>query len=191
MQDSQSGRPDRTPTVVPTQATDGGESSRKPGSTRWATRKPTLQIGTLLVVTLVLGLLVWLANEKALGVLLAALVVAIPVIAAAAFVLYREKRSQQAMQRALESIEARARGFFESAMDPIITIDESQRIVLFNARGRGGVRLAARRGHRAAGRHADPRALPRRAPRPRRPIRHDRRDVAADGRTDRARRPAR
>ncbi len=82
MQDSQLGRGGRAVTILPARATEGGKSPKQAGSNRRATQKLTLQIGTLLVVTLVLGLLVWLANAKALEILVAALVVAIPVIAA-------------------------------------------------------------------------------------------------------------
>jgi PAS domain S-box-containing protein len=96
-------------------------------------RKPALQVGVLLLVTLLLGLVVWLANERAYNVLVATLAIGLPVVGVVSFVLYRENRSQQATQRALESMQARASGFFESAMDPIISIDENQRIVLFNA----------------------------------------------------------
>jgi PAS domain S-box-containing protein len=46
--------------------------------------------------------------------------------------LYRQIRARQAAQLGLSSIEARATDLAESAMDPIIELDESQRIVLFN-----------------------------------------------------------
>ena len=144
MQNSQTRRRGSIPALVPAKGVNGDESSKQATSKHWAGRKPTLQIAALLVVALVLGLLVWLANEKALEILLAALVVGIPVIAAVAFVLYRENRSQQAVRRALESIEARASGFFESAMDPIISIDEDQRIVLFNAAAEAAFRWPRR-----------------------------------------------
>jgi len=92
-----------------------------------------LQILGLLAATAALGVGVWLVGERPREMLVTALSVVVPVILAVAFLLYRQNRTRQATQRALHSMKARASGFFESAMDPIISIDESQRIVLFNA----------------------------------------------------------
>jgi PAS domain S-box-containing protein len=63
---------------------------------------------------------------------------AIGAIAAASAVLWsmitlhRQIRVRQEAQRDIQSIEARANDLAESAMDPIIELDELQRIVLFN-----------------------------------------------------------
>lgn len=46
--------------------------------------------------------------------------------------LYRQARVRQAAQRGLTSAQARANDLAESAMDPIIALDEARRIVLFN-----------------------------------------------------------
>lgn len=92
-----------------------------------------LQIFGLLAATAALGVGVWLVGERPRETLVIAVSVVVPVILAVAFLLYRQNRTRQATQRALQSMQARASGFFESAMDPIISIDESQRIVLFNA----------------------------------------------------------
>ena len=92
-----------------------------------------LQILGLLAATAALGVGVWLVGERPRETLVIAVSVVVPVILAVAFLLYRQNRTRQATQRALQSMKARASGFFESAMDPIISIDESQRIVLFNA----------------------------------------------------------
>ena len=63
----------------------------------------------------------------------ATLLIAVPLIGVVALLLYRESRSHRAMQRALERMQARASGFFESAMDAIVAVDEQQNVVLFNA----------------------------------------------------------
>ena len=47
--------------------------------------------------------------------------------------LYRRSAEHLADQRALQNVEARVGGIVESAMDPIISINEGHRIVLFNA----------------------------------------------------------
>ena len=51
----------------------------------------------------------------------------------AMFLLYRQIRQRQAATQALEGVTARVSDIVESAMDPIITLDADQRIVLFNA----------------------------------------------------------
>lgn len=46
--------------------------------------------------------------------------------------LYRQTLDRRSARRELRAVEARVTGVVESAMDAIITVDESQRIVLFN-----------------------------------------------------------
>jgi PAS domain S-box-containing protein len=52
---------------------------------------------------------------------------------AGVLLLFRQRRQQAASQRALHDAQARVGGIVESAMDAIITVDEAQRVVLFNA----------------------------------------------------------
>jgi PAS domain-containing protein len=103
-----------------------------------------LQILGLLAATAVLGVGVWLVGERPRETLVTALSVVVPVILAVAFLLYRQNRARRATQRALQIMQARASGFFESAMDPIISIDESQRIVPFNAAAERAFRWSRR-----------------------------------------------
>jgi hypothetical protein len=59
----------------------------------------------------------------------AGLLVSVPIL----LVVYREVADRRAAVRALENVEARVGGIVESAMDAIVTIDEEQRVVQFNA----------------------------------------------------------
>jgi len=49
------------------------------------------------------------------------------------FLLYRQVRRRQAAGRALQDVEARVSDIVESAMDPVIAVNQDQRVVLFNA----------------------------------------------------------
>jgi PAS domain S-box-containing protein len=49
------------------------------------------------------------------------------------FLLYRQVRRRQASGRALQNVAARVSDIVESAMDPMIAVDQDQRVVLFNA----------------------------------------------------------
>ena len=51
----------------------------------------------------------------------------------ALFLVYRQLFDRRQVHRALENVQARVGGIVESAMDAIVTIDERQRIVQFNA----------------------------------------------------------
>lgn len=51
----------------------------------------------------------------------------------AVVLLYRQARGRQVASRALQNVEARVSDIVESAMEPMIAIDQAQRIVLFNA----------------------------------------------------------
>ncbi len=62
------------------------------------------------------------------------------------------------MRDALDEATTRLGAIVETAMDPIITVDEAQRIVLFNQRRRAGLRLHAQRGDRCVARAASSRS---------------------------------
>ena len=51
----------------------------------------------------------------------------------AMYLLFRQVRQRQTASRAVASLEARVSDVVESAMDAIITVDEQQRVVVFNA----------------------------------------------------------
>jgi PAS domain S-box-containing protein len=132
VQDSELGRRSDAPAALPAPGIRGDPSSKHPSSTRWTERNPTLKVAALVLVMLVFGLVAWLANARAPETVRAMLIVAVPVIGIVAFVLYRDNYARESMRRALQSMQARASGFFESATDPIIAVDENQRIVLYN-----------------------------------------------------------
>ncbi len=85
------------------------------------------------VVTLVLAIaaavLGWQRDEMVLAAAAFAALLAVPTT----FLLLRQRAANVRAQRALKDVEARVGGIIESAMDAIITIDESQRVVQFNA----------------------------------------------------------
>jgi PAS domain S-box-containing protein len=54
-------------------------------------------------------------------------------LALALLVVYRQVYERRVARQALEYVEARVSGIVDSAMDPIVAVDEDQRIVLFNA----------------------------------------------------------
>ncbi len=88
---------------------------------------PVLALGALTAVgALLAGLLDWYPHR----VLIAAGIVGVLVVAVMIVLFYRERR---AALHALHNVEARVGGIVASAMDAIIAVDESQRIVLFNA----------------------------------------------------------
>jgi len=65
--------------------------------------------------------------------LVGAVVAAMAATGLALWRLHREARFHRELQSSLDSSEARMAGIVESAMDPIIVVDEDQRVVKFNA----------------------------------------------------------
>jgi len=95
--------------------------------------RPVLALGLLAaLLALLAGLVGWHLNEM----LIASCGIGAAAVLLALFLLYRQATGRQAAQQALkdtiEDIRARIGGIVESAMDAIISVDENQRIVLFN-----------------------------------------------------------
>ncbi|HEY8244626.1 MAG TPA: PAS domain-containing sensor histidine kinase [Casimicrobiaceae bacterium] len=87
----------------------------------------------LLTVAVLLTLAIWLASARTPELLAALLAAALPATFAFAVLLYRHQRSSSVARRAVENLEARASDFFDAAMDPIVSIDDDQRVIQFNA----------------------------------------------------------
>ncbi len=87
----------------------------------------------LVGATAVMALAAWMFGWYRHEVLLAAIGAGGAVVAVTIVLLYNQVREQKASHVALQNAEERMSGIVESAMDPIITIDEQQRILVFNS----------------------------------------------------------
>jgi len=87
----------------------------------------------LIAATVALGFAAWTHDGYRLEMLLGAGVLGTTAAMVAAVVLFAQMQQQQAARQAVAGLEARVRDIVEAAMDPIITADENQRVVLFNA----------------------------------------------------------
>src|SRR5439155_686513 len=74
-------------------------------------------------------LLGWYRTEM----VIAAAVAGSAIVVVTVVLLYGQISQQRASHEALRNVEARVSGIVESAMDPILTVDERQRILVFNA----------------------------------------------------------
>ena len=91
---------------------------------------PVIVIGAFTAVVAVVAALVgWHREEMLLTAAGIGCLLAIPTV----ILIYRERVDRESARRALENVQARVGGIVESAMDAIITVDETQRIVQFNA----------------------------------------------------------
>ncbi len=87
----------------------------------------------LLAATAGLVLAALFANSYRGEMFSAAAVVAVIALLLSIFLLYSQVRRRQATGRALQDAEARVSDIVESAMDPVIAVDQDQRVILFNA----------------------------------------------------------
>jgi len=92
----------------------------------------------------VLALAAWYFGNYPTEMFYAAVAVGAPAGLVAAVLLLRGARARRETQASLQSAEARVSGIVESAMDPMIAIDEQQRVVLFNAAAEAAFRWPRR-----------------------------------------------
>ena len=91
---------------------------------------PLLALGTFTaLLALLAGLFGWHPDQM----LVTAAAVGTAVVAGALALVYRQITQRRAVEGALHNVEARVSSMVEAAMDAIITVDESQHVVLFNA----------------------------------------------------------
>ncbi|HSJ98681.1 MAG TPA: PAS domain S-box protein [Myxococcota bacterium] len=91
---------------------------------------PVIAVGTVTALLAVVAALLGFYREQ---MLLAAAGIGAALAVPTLTVIYLEIAQRRAAQRALDNVQARVGGIVESAMDAIVTIDELQRIVQFNA----------------------------------------------------------
>ena len=91
---------------------------------------PFIAVGIVAAgLAMVAALMGWHREEMLLAAGTIAAALAVPTIV----YLYRQRTERETAQRALENVRARVGGIVESAMDAIVTVDEAQRVVQFNA----------------------------------------------------------
>jgi hypothetical protein len=99
-------------------------------------RRLLIVLGPVLALvgfTLVLALAAWWLEGQRTEILVAAAGAGGIIVALTTFLLYRQVAGRQVEHQALQESRARVEAIFETAMDAVISIDEGQRVVLFNA----------------------------------------------------------
>ncbi len=87
----------------------------------------------LIAATAVMAIGAWLLGWYRTEMVIAAAVAGSAIVVVTMVLLYGQISQQRASHEALRNVEARVSGIVESAMDPIVTVDERQRILVFNA----------------------------------------------------------
>jgi PAS domain S-box-containing protein len=91
---------------------------------------PVIAVGAFTAALAIMAALAGFHREE---MLFAAAGIGFAAVLPALFLLYRQVADRRATWRELQNVQARVGGIVESAMDAIITIDEEQRVVQFNA----------------------------------------------------------
>jgi PAS domain S-box-containing protein len=107
-----------------------GDGASLPAGTLLVIFTPIL---VLLAATVLVAMAAWAFGWYRAEMLRTAEVLAGIAGALAMFLLYKQIRQRQAAGRAVQSLTARVGDLVEAAMDPIITVDDQQRVVLYNA----------------------------------------------------------
>ena len=109
----------------------------KPSSRSRPTATSLIVIGGPLAVLVlaggILGIASWLSGGQGMDMLIGAGFAGVVAGALATLLLYRASRERLAASVEIRSMTARVGDIVETAMDPIITIDAEQRVVLFNS----------------------------------------------------------
>jgi len=129
--------PDGVPGLSGAEAHAATPESAGRGSHRWRRNSGRMVVVfapllALLAITVILVLTAWLVGWYRAEMVIAAAGAGGAALLAAMVVLYRQVRQRQATTLALRNVEARVSDVVETAMDPIITVDENQRVVAFN-----------------------------------------------------------
>ena len=115
---------------------EDGLATEQPSPPRLPPSSVLVIVGPLAVLVLagaILGVATWLFGGERIEMLVAAGLAGAVAGALAALLLYHSARERQAANVRILSITARVGDIIETAMDPIITVDAQQRIVLFNS----------------------------------------------------------